>query len=201
MLVVECRAMDKDMGIKKFIRHPLVIYLLKFAVVFCAAYFGTIAVEGLAMPGNHYSPFIQNYLDYPSWLRAFLLNGSKLQLSIFGYNTVITDPYHLQMVGGSSVQLIYECLGIGVMSFWLAFVVANKGGWLRKSLWVLGGLLCIWLINVSRISLVLVGNNSGKNLTWGMDNHDFFNVLSYVALFGMIFLYDRVERKKLVIKN
>ncbi len=191
----------KVMDIKKLIKHPLVIYLLKFAVVFCVAYYGTIAVEGLAAPGNHYSPFIEHYLDYPSWLRSSLLNGSRLLLSIFGYHTVITDSYHLQMVGGRSVQLIYACLGIGVMSFWLAFVVANKGSWKRKSVWVLGGMFCIWLINVSRISLVLVQNNTGKNLMWGMDNHDFFNVLSYVALFLMIFLYDRMNRTKSVKKN
>jgi len=159
-------------------------------------YFGTIAVEGLATPANSYSPFVEKYLDYPSWLRASLLNGSKVLLSIFGYHTVIADSYHLQIVGGRSVQLIYACLGIGVMSFWLAFVVANKGSWKRKTVWVVGGMLCIWLINVSRISLVLVQNNTGRNLMWGLDNHDFFNILSYVALFLMIFFYDRVERKK-----
>ena len=36
-----------------FFKNPLVIYLLKFGVVFCVAYFGTIAVEGLSAPGNY----------------------------------------------------------------------------------------------------------------------------------------------------
>ena len=186
---------------KKFISPPLVIYLLKFGLVFCVAYFTTIVVEGLATPENYYSPFVQHYLDYPSGLRASLLNGSRLLLSIFGYHSRIQDSYHLQMVGGRSVQLIYACLGIGVMSFWLAFVVANKGSWKRKTIWVLGGMLCIWLINVTRISLVLVQNNTGRNLMWGLDNHDFFNVLSYVALFAMIFFYDRMNKAKVVKKT
>ena len=160
------------------------------------AYYGTIAVEGVAAPGHIYWPFVQHYLDYPSWLRASLLNGSKLLLSWFGYDSFVQDSYHLRIVGGSAVQLIYACLGVGVMSFWLAFVVANKGSWKRKIVWILGGMLCIWLINVTRISLVLVKNNSGRDMMWGLDNHDFFNILSYVALFLMIFFYDRIERRR-----
>lgn len=185
------------MNFKKTVSHPLFIYLLRFGVVFCVAYFTTVAVEGLSTPEHYYSPFVQHYLDYPSWLRASLLNGAKLLLAVFGYHTVIPDAYHLVVVGGKAVQLIYACLGVGVMSFWLAFVLANRGPWQRKLLWVLGGMMCIWLINVTRISLVLLKNNSGKDRMWGLDNHTFFNILSYVALFLMIIWYDRANRNRL----
>jgi exosortase/archaeosortase family protein len=152
-------------------------------------------VEGLAKPGNYYSSFIERYLDYPSWLRATLLWGSKLFVGIVGYNSVITDAYHLRIVGGGSVQLIYACLGVGVMSFWLAFVVANKGNWKKKMIWVIGGFLCIWIINVLRIGLVLIQNNTRKEMMFGLDNHTFFNILSYVAIFGLILLYDKSFKK------
>ncbi len=143
------------------------------------------------MPGNRYSPFIDHYLDYPSWLRATLLWGSKIFVGICGYNATITDAYHLQIVDGASVQLIYECLGIGVMSFWLAFVVANKGGWVKKLIWLMGGMLCIWLINVVRIGLVLIGNNEKREMFFGLDNHTFFNICAYVAVFVLIYFYDK----------
>ena len=171
------------------------IYLVKFFAVFCIAYYGTVAVEGLASPGNLYSPFIQHYLDYPSWLRASLLNGSKLLLSLFGFATIIPDSYHLQIVNGISVQLVYACLGVGVTSFWLAFVVANKGSWLKKAIWIFGGTVCIWLINVTRISLVLVAANKKQHTIFGLDNHTFFNVCSYIAIFVLIFFYDRSLKK------
>lgn len=125
-----------------------------------------------------------------------MLGGTKILCSLFGHATVITDPYHIKFVNGKSVQLIYACLGIGVSCFWLAFVVANRGKWLRKLVWVLGGIACIWLINVSRISMTLIYANKDKAFPLGLDNHDFFDVLAYIAIFGLMFLYDRSMRMK-----
>jgi exosortase/archaeosortase family protein len=159
------------------------------------AYFGTIAVEGLATPEHYYSPFIQHYADYPSWLRASLLSGARLLLSLFGYSSYVADHYHINMTGGKGVQLIYACLGVGVTCFWLAFVVANKGGWAKKLIWVIGGSLCIWVINVARISLFLIAINKQQQMPFGVDNHTFFDVLAYVAIFVLMFFYDRSFRK------
>ena len=184
------------MKLPSFINRSLVVYLVKFFAIFAIAYYGTIAVEGLASPENYYSPFVQKYLDYPSWLRASLLNGTKFMVSLFGHESIITDPYHIKFVNGKSVQLIYACLGIGVTSFWLAFVVANRGGWLKKLLWVLGGALGVWIINVSRISMVLTYANKDKEFPLGLDNHTFFDILAYVAIFLLMFLYDRSFKKE-----
>ncbi|MBX2935139.1 MAG: archaeosortase/exosortase family protein [Ferruginibacter sp.] len=180
----------------KFLKHPLFIYLLKFFAIFCIAYFGTIAVEGLSAPGNHYSPFVHHYLDYPSALRQSLLKGASFFLGLLGYNTVITDAYHLQMVNGSWVKLVYACLGVGVMCFWLAFVLANKGKFVKKITWLLIGLISIWLVNVLRIMLVLLANNNHTKMPLGLDNHTFFNILAYGAVFILMFLYDRSFNKK-----
>ena len=180
----------------KLIKHPLFIYLIKFFAVFCVAYFGTLAVEGVAAPGNYYWPVVDHYFNYPSWLRASLLHGTRFFLSLSGYETFIPVPGTLQMVQGKAVHLAYSCYGVGVMSFWLAFVVANKGSWLKKSLWVLGGLAAIWLINITRIGLLLVAINKNTQLPFNMDNHDFFTVLAYGVIFLLMFLYDRSFKEK-----
>ena len=179
------------MNLKNIRNRTLLIYIAKFLAIFCLAYYGTKAVEGLATPENYYSPFIDHHFDYPTWLRNSLLAGTKFLVSLFGYQSYIPDHYHVRMVNGRGVQLIYACLGVGVTCFWLAFVMANKGKWMKKLIWIIGGALCIWIINVTRISLVLVFTNTNRHLPFDIDNHDFFNVLSYVALFLMIFLYDR----------
>ena len=116
-------------------------------------------------------------------------------MGVFGYETVITRPGVLQLLNGKAVFLAYSCYGVGVMSFWLAFVVANKGSFWKKGFWVLGGLMGIWLINILRISLVLLANNGKAGIPFNMDNHDFFTVLAYAAVFLMMFLYDRSFRK------
>ena len=177
--------------IKTFLNKHILIYLVKFFTIFCIAYFGTLAVEGVAAPGNYYWPFVDHYFNYPSWLRASLLHGTRFFLSLSGYETVITDPASLQMLNGKAVHVSYDCYGVGVMSFWLAFVVANKGNGLKKSLWVVGGFLAIWLINITRIGMLLVAINKNSQLPFNMDNHDFFTVLAYGAIFLLMFLYDR----------
>ena len=123
------------------------------------------------------------------------MHATKWVVGLFGHDAMIPDNYHVRIVGGIAVQLIYACLGVGVSCFWLAFVVANKGSWLKKITWVMGGIFAIWVINVTRISLLLVTANNHTKMPLGMDNHDFFDVLAYIAIFGLMFLYDRAGRK------
>ena len=49
----------------------------------------------------------------------------------------------------------------------------------------------MWCINVTRIGLVLLANNKGSRTIVGLDNHTFFNVCSYGAIFVLIYFYDR----------
>jgi len=167
------------------------LYCLKFLGVFAIAYFGTLAWIGLASPGNYYSPFIDHYLDYVAWMRFSLLHGSKFLLSIFGYATTTPDAYTLQMVGGRGIHIGYDCIGYGVMSFWLALMVANKGSFKTKFIWILGGSLLLWFINIIRISLFLLSLNKHQTMPFGIDNHLFFNITAYAGIFVMIYFYDR----------
>ena len=159
------------------------------------AYYGTLAIEGLSAPGNHYSAFVAKYLNYPSALRASLLQGCRFFLGLLGYKVELFDTYYAGMAGGSVVKLVYSCLGVGVMSFWLAFVAANKGAMLKKLIWIVGGLLFIWLINILRISLVLLSANKHTKMPFNLDNHTFFNILAYTAIFLLMFFYDRSFKK------
>jgi exosortase/archaeosortase family protein len=167
------------------------LYTLKFLGIFCIAYFGTIAWIGLAAPGNYYSAFIDHHLDYVSWLRASLLHGSRLLLAVFGIDIIIPDAYSLSIANGAAVHIGYDCIGYGVMSFWLAFVIANKGSFYKKIKWVAGGLIIIWGINILRICLFLLSINKKQGMPLGVDNHTFFNITAYIAIFIMIWFYDR----------
>ena len=175
-----------------------ITYLIKFLVVFGILYYGTIAFIGLAAPGGYYIPFFDHYLNYPSWLRASLLICSQALLSLFGYHTTLPGQYLIRLSTGSSVRIVYTCLGYGIMSFWIAFVFANKGAWKKKALWILAGLAAIWFINVVRISLLLVATSKGKKMPWGLDHHTLFNICAYALVFAMIFLYDSSRKDKIL---
>jgi exosortase/archaeosortase family protein len=81
-----------------------------------------------------------------------------------------------------------------VYSFWIAFVAANKGRVLKKTLWIVFGLLGLWLINVIRITLFLTAINKGWPMPLGIDHHTWFNIFAYLLIFLMIWFYDRSFR-------
>lgn len=173
------------------------IYLAKFAGAFCILYFGTVGIIGLSAPVGYYSPFVDHYLNFIPALRLSFLYGTKFLLSLFGYETYIPLNTQIRVVNGAAVNLVYTCLAYGVTSFWVAFVFANKVSWKKKLAWMIGGSMLIWIINVVRISLTLLSNNGNWKLPFGWDNHTWFNIVAYLAIFTMIYFFDRSNKRKL----
>ena len=176
---------------KAFIR-----FVVKFLLVFAACYFGTLAWIGITVPGGIYSQFSDRYLDYVTWIRNSLLYGSKFQLSLFGIETYIAGDYNLRMVNGRGVRMVYECVGYGVMSFWIAFVVASAGSLKRKLFWLATGLIGIWLLNITRVSLLLVATNKGWPMPLGLDHHTWFNIFAYLFIFIFMYLFNRQDKER-----
>ena len=119
---------------------------------------------------------------------------SKFALSVCGYLIVIPDAYSLQIVNGAAVHIGYDCIGYGVLSFWLAFIIANNGSIIKKTVWITGGSVVIWLVNIIRICLFLLSLNKKQNMPFGIENHTFFNITAYIAIFIMIYFYDKSGR-------
>jgi exosortase/archaeosortase family protein len=179
---------------KTFAKYKFfLIYLLKFIGAFCIIFYGTEAVIGISAPGKYYSPFIHNYLDYISWLRASLLHGAEALLTLSGYPAYFTSQYQLR-IDGAGVKIVYSCLGYGIMSFWLALIFANKGKFTKKLLWMTGGLVCIWLINIARISMMLLVTRGHSQMPLGIDHHTWFNIASYILIFILMYFFDRSQK-------
>ena len=174
------------------------IYLLKFIGIFCLCYFGTLAVIGLAAPGGYYSPFIEKYLDYVSWIKNSLENATGWILSLFNIQTHKEPGFLVRITGGRGVIIAMDCVGYGVYSFWTAFVAANRGTVLKKIKWITGGLLILWFINVVRITLFLVAINKGWPMPLGIDHHTWFSIVAYLFIFILIWLYDRSSKTSFV---
>lgn len=169
------------------------LYLLKFTAIFSVCYFGTQAVIGVCAPGKYYSQFANKHLDYISALRSSFLHAAKLMTGLFGFETYLPSEYILRVVNGSGIKMVYSCLGIGVLSFWTAFVLANKSNWRRKLIWLLTGLFLLWLINVMRITFLLIANNKHWPMPF-FDHHTWFNIIAYILIFFLIWLYNRQEK-------
>ncbi len=175
---------------------PFVKYLLKFLLTFCVLYYGTIAMIGITSPGGLYIEFADKYLDYVSGLRWLLLHSSKIFLRLLGFDIYLKDIFTIKLQNGMGVHVGYDCIGYGVMIFWFSFVFANSGSFMKKARWMLGGLLVIWIVNVLRISLMVVALNKDWKSPFDLDNHTLFNIVAYAVIFTMIYMFDRAQKKE-----
>jgi len=175
--------------------NPFLIYLLKFLGIFGILYATGEAVIGLSAPGGLYSPFVDHYLNYPTLLRSSLLLGGKSFLALFGIDAYVHDVIFLRIRDGLGIRMVYSCLGLGIMSCWVAFVVANKGSVRRKITWLLTGLVLIWVMNVGRVVLVLLAANRQWATLFELDHHTLFNIAAYIALFILAYFFDRSGSK------
>jgi len=174
----------------KFTRDNI-IFLAKFFGLFLVLYYGTYAFIGLSTEGDLYFPWLK-YIDYVSWYRHFLLKSAEHFLGVLGEYAFVEDRFYLNINGRLRIQLIYECLGIGVNSFWVAFVVTNKlGGKVYKVYWVLSGFLIITLLNISRIIVLGLALYNKWPLLAKIEHHTLYNYLVYVVIILMVWLYKK----------
>lgn len=178
--------------------RKFLVYCLKFIAAYCILYYGSQAIIGLSAPQGSYSQFVHHYLDYPALLRKALLKSSQCLLGIMGYTTEMPDEYRIKMVGGKGVRMVYSCLGIGITSFWIAFMLANETNIKKKIFFIVAGTFFIFLINVARIVLLLIAANKGKPMPFGIEHHTLFNIASYCLVIVMIIVFDRSEEQSVL---
>jgi hypothetical protein len=166
-------------------------FVSMFLILFVVLNYGTFYFIGLTVPGGYYSYFLDRYADYPEGLLKSLLWGSQHMLSLFGFKTHVQRGDLLYLDNGRGIQLAYDCLGYGVLSFWAAYVLANSVSAVKKIGWLLGGSFILWVINVSRISLFLVAVNKKWQMPFGIGQHDWFNIVSYFFIFLLIWFFER----------
>lgn len=177
---------------KKFLH-----FFLKFIALFCVLYYGTIAFIGITAPGGYYWPVADNFFNYVSALRWILMHFSKVVLEAAGYQVYLKDMYTIKLSNGTGVHIGYDCIGYGVMIFWTAFIFANEVGCINTLKWLSGGLLIIFFINVLRIVLLLIATNNNWISPFEFDNHTWFNIVAYLAIFTLIYFFDQSEKKRL----
>jgi exosortase/archaeosortase family protein len=178
---------EKTTPKKKYIH-----FLTKFFLIFFLIYFffkGVIALS--SKDGGLYSSFVANYLDIVSFIKYTLVGGTEYLLSLFHIQTYDLPNYIIRIVNGKGVRIAHGCVGYGVFSFWLAYVLANPNSFTFKLFWSVSGILILWCINVIRISLLLLAINNNYAMPLGIDHHTWFNIVSYIFIFLMIFIFEK----------
>src|SRR5436190_11744710 len=92
-------------------------FFLRFIIFFLVFYFFNILFLGITTPtGKFYSSFLEQNLNYISWLTSSILYVSNIIDHAFGIPSYIETAYQIKTLSGSSVTVWLPCLGLGVMS-------------------------------------------------------------------------------------
>lgn len=176
-------------------------FLLKFGAFFAVFYYLNMYFVDLTLPGEKHSAFFTEHLNYIYWITGSIMHTANIMTQSVGIDTHVVNTRYLVVPGGHSLFMNWQCVGLGIFSFWAAFILANKMNWKRKIIWGIGGLLGIWFLNCCRTALLMIAlENNWKewkqSWTHGrtLDHHDLFNYGCYVLILGLIwFFYKRYK--------
>jgi len=180
-------------------RADIFWFLFKMFLFYLILNYFFMACTGLTtMGGRLYSPFILEHLDFISSFRRFLLWGGAQFASLMGYPSGYTH-YNLFVYGGSSVRMVYSCLGFSLMSAYAALILAWPAKWFYQALSLVMGLIAIILLNMMRLGGLAVLYTTGNyGLFKYVNHHDLFNIIVVVAAFLMFVIHIKYSASKKV---
>ena len=178
-----------------FIKNPVISFILKFILLSLFFYYGAIGYMGITSPGGIYFPFLDKYFNIINWYRTFLLTGSHLLTELVGYPSFLRDQYHLQILNGHGIQIVYSCLGTGLLGVWFAFVISYPSRLKKKISWAVIGFLSISFLNMIRLGgLAIIASKVNLNF---IDHHTYFNIAVYICIIIMIYFYTKEKKPAL----
>jgi exosortase/archaeosortase family protein len=179
---------------KAMLKSKAVKFSVTFVVLFLVFYYFNIGFFSITSPQSiHYNSFIADNFNYIRALRHLLLLSTAFVLRCAGFESV-TNEFELLTAGRGGIRLVYSCLGLGLMSFFSAFVLAYPKPLKKKLLFLLSGLAVIQLLNVLRMTTVAIfGGSRAQHI---IDHHIIFNGIIYIVIaIGLYFWVTAEERK------
>ena len=179
-------------------------FLIKFVCLFLAFYYINLFFVQLALPGKMHNAFFVQHFNYIGWLTESLTQTANFIAHLFGLNSFVTGNNVLwAKQGGHRVIVLWQCIGLGVFSFWFAFILAQHITVKKKILLGIGGFLAIWFLNCLRIGLLVVALDANlkpwkKSLKFigNVNHHDIFNFVCYSFILLMIVAYYKISTRK-----
>jgi exosortase/archaeosortase family protein len=166
-------------------------YYLRFAGLFFLFYLTYTFVNAASAPTGMYYPFVEQYLNFPILIRISVLHISQMVLALFGYGTTVMDDRIISNDSTNMLLMAWACYGLGLKSFWIAFVCAHQMALKKKVYWSVIGVMTIFLLNCIRVVVMMISIVDKWTIAeyLGTNAHDLFNYLCYAALLGLIFLF------------
>ncbi|WP_316804865.1 exosortase Y [Pedobacter nototheniae] len=185
---------------KKQANKKAIKFIITLFVLYIFFSQGNLFMNSVMNPeGKYYNAFIATHLDYIQALKTALIKPAVWIIKLFGFYA-IHNEMDVMVIDGPYLRINYSCLGLGVMSFLAAFVLAFPASWKSTLKMLVIGMVTIYVLNILRIAGlgVLLGffKSQRNNFTY---HHEVFNIIVYVCIFAMLYLW--IKRNPAFDKN
>jgi len=181
----------KKQANKKAIKFVIALFILY--ILFSQ---GNLFMNSVTTPGaQYYNDYIAGHFNYIQGLRTILIIPAVWIIKAFGFYAIYNET-DVMVVAGPYLRINYSCLGLGVMSFLAAFVLAFPASWKSTFKMLAIGIATIYILNVCRIAGlgVLLGffQSQRNNFTY---HHEIFNIIVYVCIFALLYFWIKKNTK------
>lgn len=182
--------MEQTLNQKKNANKAAILFVVKLLFLYFLFSQGNLFMNSvISEGGKYYNEFISQNFNYIQGVRTLLITPAVWIIKLFGFYA-ISNEIDVMVVEGPLLRVNYSCLGLGVMSFFTAFVIAFPAKLKSKIRLFVIGTIMIYLLNVGRIAGlgVLLGffKSQRHNFTY---HHEIFNVIVYICIFLLLYLY------------
>jgi len=173
---------------------------IKFVVALFILYIlfsqGNLFMHSVMTPGSKfYNAYIADHFNYIQGLKTVLIVPAVWIIKAFGFYAIYNEM-DVMVVAGPYLRINYSCLGLGVMSFLAAFVLAFPASWKSTLKMLVTGILMIYVLNILRIAglgiLMAIFKSQRNNFTY---HHEIFNIIVYIFVFTLLYFWIKRNNK------
>ncbi len=156
--------------------------VLRFVLLFLGSYLILSLVYGLYLQASHKGAAESDYVT------SLVARQSQTLLNEFGYEASITPtPNHpsmqISLFGHPVGRIVEGCNGISVIILFISFVISFAQRWRKTVLFLLGGAVLIYAINLVRISILAVAL-----YRWPEHQDVLHRIVFPGIIYGMVFI-------------
>ncbi len=182
--------MEQSLDHKKQANRVAILFVVKLLVLYLLFSQGNIFMNSVtSIGGKFYNQYIDQNFDYIQGLKYALIKPAVWLIKLCGFYA-IHNEMDVMVVNGPYLRVNYDCLGLGVMSFLAAFIIAFPAK-LKAKIWLfIFGMLMIYVLNILRIAglgiLLRIFKSQRSNFTY---HHEIFNIIVYVLIFILLYFW------------
>ncbi|MBB2144084.1 hypothetical protein GM921_01180 [Pedobacter sp. LMG 31464] len=191
--------MNQSLDNKKEANKTAIFFVIKLLFFYFLFSQGNLFMNSMMNEGSsYYNAYISTHFNYIQGLKTALIVPAVWIIKLFGFYA-IHNEMDVMVVAGPHLRINYSCLGLGVMSFLAAFVIAFPAKLKSKIKLLIYGLMMIYILNMLRIVAlgVLLGYFESQRENFAY-HHEVFNILVYIIVFILLYYWVKQNNTPIV---